>query len=217
MFGDEDDDGGAALKAADKARKDREADEAFRRAAEEDAKRDRETKDKRASGGWFGGLWGKKEANAPTVHRAKLGEENAFVFDPETKRWVNKKAGAEQTPVAAAAPPPPKAGPPLGVRGPSSGGAGMPPFGGPPSRAGTPADAGVPPGLAHIASGGAPTPPGPLGAGGPPGMASGPPSRPPTSMSNASSIDDLIGAPAARKGTAKKGKKGGRYVDVMAK
>lgn len=46
----------------------------------------------------------------------------------------------------------------------------------------------------------------------------GAPSRPPTAMSNASSIDDLIGAPQARKGgTIKKGKKGRGYVDVMAK
>ncbi|KAG4220174.1 hypothetical protein PC116_g31347 [Phytophthora cactorum] len=49
--------------------------------------------------------------------------------------------------------------------------------------------------------------------GGPP---SAPPSRPATSLSNASSIDDLLGAAGPRKG-AKKAKKGGRYVDVMAK
>ena len=56
-----------------------------------------------------------------------------------------------------------------------------------------------------------------------PGMGAGPvsgtpPSRPATGMSNASSIDDLLGAPSARKGgtVGKKGKKGGRYVDVMA-
>jgi hypothetical protein len=36
-------------------------------------------------------------------------------------------------------------------------------------------------------------------------------------MSNASSIDDLLGAPQARKGPANKKKKAGRYVDVMAK
>lgn len=49
------------------------------------------------------------------------------------------------------------------------------------------------------------------------GPPSAPPSRPATSMSNASSIDDLIGAPQARKGgTIRKGKKKG-YVDVMAK
>lgn len=47
---------------------------------------------------------------------------------------------------------------------------------------------------------------------------SGPPSRPATSLSNASSIDDLLGAAGPRKpGAAKKGRKGGRYVDVMAK
>lgn len=37
-------------------------------------------------------------------------------------------------------------------------------------------------------------------------------------MSNASSIDDLLGVPAPRKGAAKKkGRGAGRYVDVMAK
>jgi hypothetical protein len=36
-------------------------------------------------------------------------------------------------------------------------------------------------------------------------------------MSNASSIDDLLGAPAAKKGSVRTKKKGGnRYVDVMA-
>lgn len=49
------------------------------------------------------------------------------------------------------------------------------------------------------------------------GLTSAPPSRPATSMSNASSIDDLLGAAAPRKGGAKSKKKGGRYVDVMAK
>jgi COPII coat assembly protein SEC16 len=34
-------------------------------------------------------------------------------------------------------------------------------------------------------------------------------------MSNASSIDDLLGPPTARKGTAKKAKKGRGYIDVM--
>lgn len=54
--------------------------------------------------------------------------------------------------------------------------------------------------------GGAPTPP-----------PSGPPSRPATSISNASSIDDLIGAAGPRKAAGKKPRKSGRYVDVMAK
>lgn len=48
--------------------------------------------------------------------------------------------------------------------------------------------------------------------------AGGPPSRPGTSMSNASSIDDLLGPPLPRKGGARKGgkvKKGRGYIDVM--
>jgi hypothetical protein len=36
-------------------------------------------------------------------------------------------------------------------------------------------------------------------------------------MSNASSIDDLLGPPTARKGGAKKAKKGRGYIDVMEK
>lgn len=50
------------------------------------------------------------------------------------------------------------------------------------------------------------------------GPAVAPPSRPTTSMSNASSIDDLIGAAAPRRpGEKKKPRKSGRYIDVMAK
>ena len=49
-----------------------------------------------------------------------------------------------------------------------------------------------------------------------------PPSRPSTAMSNASSIDDLLGGVATpgagRKSVkGKKGGRGGRYIDVMAK
>ncbi|OBW63716.1 MAG: tRNA(His) guanylyltransferase [Aureobasidium pullulans] len=95
-------------------------------------------------------------------------------------------------------------GPPSRVMTPASG-----PPSGPPSMAASPAapQTGFP-------SASAPPPLG--GLGGPPGSA--PPSRPATSMSNASSIDDLLGAPGPRKGgTAKSKKRGGRYVDVMAK
>ena len=48
------------------------------------------------------------------------------------------------------------------------------------------------------------------------GSPSAPSSRPGTSMSNASSIDDLLSAAAPRKAGQKKPKKA-RYVDVMAK
>jgi COPII coat assembly protein SEC16 len=47
--------------------------------------------------------------------------------------------------------------------------------------------------------------------------AGGPPSRPATSMSNMSDIDDLLGPPAPRSRGGAKTKKKGRYVDVMAK
>lgn len=57
-----------------------------------------------------------------------------------------------------------------------------------------------------------------LSSGPPTAPHSAPPSRPATGMSNASSIDDLIGAVQPRKGgTVRKGKKGRGYVDVMAK
>lgn len=212
----------AALAA--KSAADREADEAFKRAAEEDAKRDAaKNGDKK---GWFG-WFGKKDPNAqPGPIRAKLGEQNSFYYDADLKKWVNKKGG--ETPTAAApTPPPPKgpsraasgqggppAGPPTGPpsRAPSGAalaGMGSPPMGmgrmppsGPPSRVGTPGQETLAP------HGGMP----------PSGPPSAPPSRPPTSMSAASSIDDLLGAPAPRKGGTVKGKKrGGRYVDVMAK
>lgn len=179
-------------------------------------------------GGWFGGA--KKESldsaspNKPI--RAKLGEKSSFVYDPDQKRWVNKAAGAEaQTPVAAT-PPPPRAMP----RSASA----MPPPSGTPPSSGTPPPPGssglVPPPNPRTVSlpppsSGSPTVP---GSATPPmmrtastasiGPPSAPPSRPATSMSNASSIDDLLGAAAPRKGGARGKKKGGgRYVDVMAK
>lgn len=50
----------------------------------------------------------------------------------------------------------------------------------------------------------------------PPNATGPPPPRP--ALSNANSIDDLLGAPQARKGNTVRGKKKGRgYVDVMAK
>ncbi|KAF2462658.1 uncharacterized protein BDR25DRAFT_299124 [Lindgomyces ingoldianus] len=241
MDDDDDDDittRAAALKGNKKSEADRKADEAFRKAAEADAARDKDT---RKSSGWFGG-WFKKDPNAaPGPIKAKLGEENNFYYDPELKKWVNKKAGAQEASKPIATLPPPKSGPPsrsvsgnsvsanhaLGGMGPPLGSSlphalsaptsrpptsnpqrsssMPPPMSGPGSRASTP---GIP-----SDSEGSKLPtlmPPTLGS-------SGPPSRPSTGMSNASSIEDLIGAPAARKGGAKKGKRGGRYVDVMAK
>jgi hypothetical protein len=187
-------------------------------------------------GGWFGGA--KKESTDMSAQpnkpiRAKLGEASSFVYDPDLKRWVNKKAGAEQTEAKSATPPPPKAGPPRTISGPP-GGAG--PTSAPATLRGPP-----PPGLGQraVSESGMRPPPSatsldgeskPPGSGlVPPNMSrsasngslmagSGPPSRPGTSMSNASSIDDLLGPPSAsvRKAGGPKGKKKGRgYVDVM--
>lgn len=191
--------------------------------------------------------FGKKEGAppVPTVHKAKLGESNSFYFDKEAGRWVNKAAGATTPEASAPTPPPPKSGPPMGSASSSraASGAGPPPMGGPPSsslplglipegaappsRTGTPGSTGsgdLPP-LANtglgLQTGRITSDPGSTSmppAAGPSGLA--PPSRPSTGMSsvsNASSLDDLI---VPRKGgTVKKAKKGGanRYVDVMAK
>ncbi|EME85640.1 uncharacterized protein MYCFIDRAFT_213939 [Pseudocercospora fijiensis CIRAD86] len=189
-------------------------------------------------GGWFGG---KKDTSMPHSApnkpiKAKLGEENSFYFDKDLGKWVNKKDPQSAQTAAAATPPPPKGGasrvtsaavgPPSGPPSRVTSGVGLagaaPPHppsisgspqpgqslpSGPPSRIGTPAggsDSGAMPLNPAIAA---------LNGTGP---GSKPPSRPPTSMSNASSLDDLLGEPTARKagGTVKK-KKGGRYVDVM--
>ncbi|TAQ90694.1 hypothetical protein B7494_g977 [Chlorociboria aeruginascens] len=249
-FMDDNEDSIPALKAASAAEKttaekDREADEAFRKAAEADgkhanfmsvtshadsfiAKKDAGSAPKKGwgLGGWFGG--GKKEAaDVPQTNkpiRAKLGEASSFVYDPELKRWVDKKAGSNSTPTPTATPPPPKSGP---LR-PSFGAPGGSTFA--PRSVSTPA---APP-LRHMASrtsdagsfDGPPTesfgltpPPPSMSRSQSNGSANGlpvaPPSRPTTSMSNASSIDDLLGPPTSRKGPAKKAKKGRGYIDVM--
>ncbi|KAF2262893.1 hypothetical protein CC78DRAFT_545407 [Lojkania enalia] len=224
----------AALKKQQKAEADRQADEAFRKAAEADALKDKEAAAAKKSGGWFGS-WFKKDPNAPAGPiKAKLGEENSFYYDPELKKWVNKKAGAAEATKPIATPPPPKSGPPsrsvsgnsitanhaLGTSLPNAMSAppSRPPTSNPPrSSSMPPPAAGGPsrastPGVPSDSEGKPPTLMPPTSLGG-----SGPPSRPSTGMSNASSIDDLLGAPTARKGASKKGKRGGRYVDVMAK
>ena len=242
-FGDDDEDEMAKRAAAlKKAQADRQADEAFRKAAEVDAARakDQSQQKKGWLGGWFGS--GKKDGiTPPGPIKAKLGEENSFYYDENLKKWVNKKAGPEAATPAAATPPPPKgppsriasssglmgppSGPPsrassgtglasAGARPPTSSGLSGPPSG-PPSRTGTPASN-------PSSEPGSQAPP--LGMNGDtPALASAsnpalaPPVRPGSSLSTASSIDDLLaGPPGARKGGTVKGKKKGRYVDVMA-
>ncbi|KAK2777584.1 vesicle coat component [Emmonsiellopsis sp. PD_33] len=232
-FMDDDDDDfavrEAAMKKAEKERKDREADEAFRKAAEEDAKKPAPEKK-----GWFSWLGRGKDPNPHTGGpiRAKLGEENSFYYDKELKRWVNKKDPNSATATAHSTPPPPKgtapssrsassgAGPPPAGNIPTSGSAPilMPPSNppsGPPSQAGGLSPLNMSPSLSSLAVPPSASPhlmPRSVSA----GMA--PPSRPGTALSNASSIDDLLGAPQPRKGNTVKAKKKGRgYIDVMAK
>ncbi|KAK8169511.1 Sec23-binding domain of Sec16-domain-containing protein [Phyllosticta citrichinensis] len=243
-FMDDDDDElerrAAALKAQQKAEVDRQADEAFRKAAEADAQKGASSK---KSSSWLGGWFSKKADDSPKPIRAKLGEENSFYYDTDLKKWVNKKANpADQAAKPAGTPPPPRAGPPgAGLRSAASA---MNLGGGPRKGAPTPplpamggsasAGASPNPGLGQRSTSmpppmgvpsnagsrtGSPAPPVPgvaPSASGTPSLG-GPPSRPLTSMSNASSIDDLLGVPAPRKGAARKKGKAGRYVDVMAK
>ncbi|KAJ5933049.1 hypothetical protein N7516_007538 [Penicillium verrucosum] len=226
IMDDDDHDLAARAAAIQKAENDRKANEAFAKAAEEDAKKDAQKSGKKGwFGGWFGGA--KKEENntGGGPIRAKLGEESSFYYDKDLKKWVNKKDPGSSAPVHATPPPPRGSAPPS--RTASSGS--MPPNGAPPmppmppmsasgSRPQSSSTAAPPflstsPGLSGLAprsvSTGAAMPT-------PPGSSSGPPPRPSSSLTHASSIDDLIGAPQARKGNTVRGKKKGRYVDVMA-
>ncbi|KAF2865564.1 Sec23-binding domain of Sec16-domain-containing protein [Massariosphaeria phaeospora] len=221
----------ATLQPKQKSDSDRKADEAFRKAAETDAQREKEGGAGKKGGGWFGG-WFKKDPNAaPGPVKAKLGEENSFYYDPELKKWVNKKAGATEASKPIATPPPPRGGPPnrsvsanTAMGPPSSlpnamdAPLSLPPTSNPQRSSSMP-----PPMLLPGSRASTPGIPSDTEGGKPPVLTrpvlatTGPPSRPGTGMSTASSIDDLLGAPQARKGSAAKKKKGGRYVDVMAK
>lgn len=196
-------------------------------------------------GGWLGGKKapegldsGPSKGAEAKVYRANLGESKMkLYYDKDLGKWVNPDnpdAG-----VKTATPPPPRMG---GTPGPPAGppravgpghvtssslpnvSMGDPSL--PGSRAGTPANGPMM---------GLPLAPHSAGLSGPPSAASTPPlalaptshpglvppprpgSRPGTAVSNASSIDDLIGPPGGRKGAKGTKKAKGRYIDVMAK
>ncbi|KAJ5263448.1 hypothetical protein N7478_011053 [Penicillium angulare] len=232
-FMDDDDDEdlaarASALKISQKQENDRKADEAFRKAAEEDEKRGAAQQGQKKGwfGGWFGGAPKKEPDNVGGGPiKAKLGEENSFYYDNDLKKWVNKKDPGSGTAARATPPPPRGSAPPSRA---SSGS--MPPPPAPMSAASgsrppssssdaaplssSPAFAGlsVPPPMPRSVSSNAAL------SSSLPGSSSGlAPPRPASSLSHAQSIDDLLGAPTARKGGAVRGKKKGRYVDVMAK
>ncbi|KAK4044813.1 Sec23-binding domain of Sec16-domain-containing protein [Parachaetomium inaequale] len=198
-------------------------------------------KDAAAPGAQQGG----SSSNPNKPIRAKLGEANSFYYDPDLKRWVNKNAGPEDT-AKKATPPPPRMGGAATPRSVSASPASPPfpssdrgrasappPMGGPPRAASRPptsaSDTNLAPPSPGFGSLGGPPPPGPVAmlrsvsntstASAPPlGQGGAPPARPPTSLSNSSSIDDLLGAAGPRKpGAARKARKGARYVDVMGK
>ncbi|KAG1753477.1 Sec23-binding domain of Sec16-domain-containing protein [Suillus lakei] len=80
----------------------------------EDVKKMEEKKDTNppaalaAPSSWLGRFW-KRSETAPGPIKASLGQESAFYYDKDLKRWVNKKAGAETTQLAAPPPPPSRA------------------------------------------------------------------------------------------------------------
>ncbi len=193
-------------------------------------------------GGWLGGRKESNDLNQPAGNapiKAKLGEKSSFYYDKDLKKWVNPKGG-DASAAASPTPPPPRAPPPS--RAVSSAGApppsnNMPPVPPLPALDTPPINVTRPPtstprstyspsrsDSSTVAAEGAfdsetastvSAVPNGLGLFAP---SSAPPSRPSTAMSNASTIDDLIGVPQARKGgTVKKSKKGRGYVDVMAK
>ncbi|PLW57692.1 hypothetical protein PCANC_01350 [Puccinia coronata f. sp. avenae] len=96
---------------------------------------------------WFKRDSGGQAASGSGPVKANLGENFSLVYDPETKRWVNKKAGASQGPSPAGAPPPPPAR--AQTASPTSS---MRAALGPPTTAGSP-------GAARAVSGGVPPPP----------------------------------------------------------
>ncbi|PFH54340.1 hypothetical protein AMATHDRAFT_44853 [Amanita thiersii Skay4041] len=62
-----------------------------------------EAKPAAGGGSWFSRWW-KRE---PSSTQASLGDDNAFHYDPELKRWVNKKAGSSDAAPKSIPPPPP--------------------------------------------------------------------------------------------------------------
>ncbi|KAJ7774593.1 Sec23-binding domain of Sec16-domain-containing protein [Mycena maculata] len=110
-----------------------------------------------SSGSWLGRWW-KRSETTPGPIKASLGEETTFYYDKELKRWVNKKAGAEDAKPAAPPPPPPSrpqtASP--GMTGPRTESSTPPP-----ARSASVTDLGAPPpskGIMRVRSNLAPTP-----------------------------------------------------------
>ncbi|KAF9464720.1 Sec23-binding domain of Sec16-domain-containing protein [Collybia nuda] len=61
------------------------------------------------NGSWISRWWKKSDSAAPGPIKASLGEESAFYYDKEQKRWINKKAGGNDLPKPSIPPPPSRA------------------------------------------------------------------------------------------------------------
>ncbi|KAI5803061.1 Sec23-binding domain of Sec16-domain-containing protein [Geopyxis carbonaria] len=195
--------------------------------AEEERKRKEEEKKQQEQNagkkGWFGGWFGRGTTPEPGTPgapiKAKLGEESTFVYDPDLKRWVNKKAGES------AAPAPKPQGPPKRTASPSpsiTSTATVPRAAPPRMMTPDPPMASSVPTTTTLGSGLAPPSMGPprgLSPSPGPGMRSvSTGSAPPPPKTGGDAMDELLGPPMPRKGTpAGRRKKGGanRYVEVI--
>ncbi|KAG5437434.1 hypothetical protein PCANB_000865 [Pneumocystis canis] len=64
--------------------------------------------DENINSSWFTRWWGKKElSKEKKVYKAKLGDDNSFVYDVELKKWINKKTDTTLASKQNILPPPP--------------------------------------------------------------------------------------------------------------
>ena len=182
------------------------------------------TNDDNEKSGWFGWLKNEGAAEKKAI-KAKMGNANSFVFDPELKRWVNKNASEEDKKKikeeATSLPPPPPiikrkdtgpktkprasishSNPPSGTSTPPT-----PQVSGPPLIPKESSVSDAPP-MGQPSSSGAP----PSGA---PPMQSKLPSRNAPPAKTGSSLDDLLSMPKPGQTRRAKKKNNARYVNVL--
>ncbi|KAF3920531.1 hypothetical protein ABW20_dc0109033 [Dactylellina cionopaga] len=220
MGGDDD------IAAANKKKREQEEEENRKMIAAiaEKEKEEEERKKKEAKGGsWFPWFGAKKDPNLKAYTKATLGDESSFYYDPELRRWMNKKGGTDSTGVTpSGTPPPPRrlgspaqiggppSGPPSGVGSPRPGtsssiesiGVPKPPTSAPPTSAPTSSPGGL-----------MPPPPGGAGASRDPS-----PNRPPPRPATTGKVDEmeeLLGSGGSVRKPAAKAKGRKRYVEVF--
>lgn len=177
----------------------------------------KESSDGTEKPGWFG--WLKNESGEKKAIKAKMGNANSFVFDPELKRWVNKNASEDEKKKlkeeATSLPPPPPiikrkdTGPKTKPRVSIS-------HSNPPSGASTPSTPDIAGETAMTNEGSTSSAP-PMG----PPKSGAPPIQKNTSGKNippaktGSSLDDLLSMPKPGQTRRTKKKNNARYVNVL--